>query len=42
MAGVYIPPALVPEGMDLGKLKPISADLRREYAQVAARVAGRG
>jgi len=42
-AGVYVPATLVPQGMDLSRLKPTSADLQREYAAMAAQSpSGRG
>jgi formate-dependent nitrite reductase membrane component NrfD len=42
-AGVYVPPALAGNGAHLARLKRISADLRHEYAGVAAQYArGRG
>jgi len=42
-AGVYVPPALVQEGMDFSRLNRTSADLEREYAGMSAqRAGGRG
>ena len=36
-AGVYVPPALAEQGMDLSKLKRPNVELRQEYAAIAAR-----
>jgi len=42
-AGVYVPPALVQEGMDFSRLNRTSADFEREYAGMSAqRAGGRG
>jgi sulfite dehydrogenase (quinone) subunit SoeC len=42
-AGVYVPPALVQEGMDFSRLNRTGTDLEREYAGMAAqRAGGRG
>ena len=41
--GVYVPPALVQEGMDFSRLNRTGTDLEREYAGMAAqRAGGRG
>jgi len=41
--GVYVPPALVQEGMDFSRLNRSGTDLQREYAGMAAqRAGGRG
>lgn len=41
--GVYVPPALVQEGMDFSRLNRTGTDLEREYAStVAQRAGGRG
>jgi formate-dependent nitrite reductase membrane component NrfD len=41
--GVYVPPALVQEGMDFSRLNRTGTDLQREYAGMAAqRAGGRG
>jgi sulfite dehydrogenase (quinone) subunit SoeC len=41
--GVYVPPALVQEGMDFSRLNRSSTELQREYAGMAAqRTSGRG
>ncbi len=42
-AGVYVPPALVQEGMDFSRLNRTGSDLEREYAGISAqRAGGRG
>ena len=38
--GVYVPPALVQEGMDFSRLNRTGTDLQREYAGMAAHHAG--
>ena len=38
--GVYVPPALVQEGIDFSRLNRTSADLEREYAGMSAQRAG--
>ena len=41
--GVFVPPALVQEGMDFSRLNRTGTDLEREYASMAAqRAGGRG
>jgi len=40
-AGVYVPAAVLPEGMDMSRLKRTSADLMREYAGMATGNANR-
>jgi hypothetical protein len=40
--GVYVPPAVVQEGMDFSRLNRSGIDLEREYAAMAARRVGGG